>query len=81
MKRLIRMKPWKQKLKMVVHIMMLHFQVNILFKIKKRTFIRTFDHQKIPNIKNLDSDYMNMAYDPQIPIQYPIFWNGRYSIQ
>ena len=42
-------------------------------KLKREHLLEPLDHQKIPNIKNLDSDYMNMAYDHKIPIQYPIF--------
>lgn len=32
--------------------------------------LETLNHDKIPNIRNLDNDYMNLSYDP----------NNRYSI-
>ena len=50
-------------------------------KLKREHLLEPLDHQKIPNIKNLDSDYMNMAYDPHNTYSLPYFWNGRYSIQ
>ncbi len=45
----------------------------IQFKIEKRSFIVTsIDHNKVPNIKNLDSDYMNMSFDRGTNILYLI---------
>ena len=32
-------------------------------KLKRSNLLVPLDHNKIPNIKNLDSDYMNMSYD------------------
>ena len=39
-------------------------------KLKKAKLLETLNHDKIPNIRNLDNDYMNLSYDP----------NNRYSI-
>lgn len=43
-------------------------------KLKREHLLEPLDHQKIPNIKNLDSDYMNMAYDPQNTYSIPYFF-------
>ena len=42
-------------------------------KLKREHLLEPLDRQKIPNIKNLDSDYMNMAYDPQNTYSIPYF--------
>lgn len=42
-------------------------------KLKREHLLEPLDHQKIPNIKNLDSDYMNMAYDPHNTYSLPYF--------
>ena len=40
-------------------------------KLKRSNLLVPLDHTKIPNIKNLDSDYMNMSYDPHNKYSLP----------
>lgn len=43
-------------------------------KLKRSNLLVPLDHNKIPNIKNLDSDYMNMSYDPHNKYSLPYFF-------
>lgn len=43
-------------------------------KLKRSNLLVPLDHTKIPNIKNLDSDYMNMSYDPHNKYSLPYFF-------
>ena len=47
---------------------------------KKEGLLLPLNHEKIPNIKNLDKDYMNMSFDRIIVIQYHTFWYSWYFI-
>ena len=50
-------------------------------KLKKAKLLETLNHDKIPNIRNLDNDYMNLSYDPKQSIFNSIFlWNRRHFI-
>ena len=43
-------------------------------KLKRENLLEPLDHSKIPNIKNLDSDYMNMSYDRHNKYSLPYFF-------
>lgn len=43
-------------------------------KLKRSHLLLPIDHKKVPNIKNLDPDYMNMSYDPQNKYALPYFF-------
>lgn len=43
-------------------------------KLKRAHLLEPLDHKKIPNIKNLDSDYMNMTYDRHNQYSLPYFF-------
>ncbi|MFK3831131.1 ABC transporter substrate-binding protein [Staphylococcus saprophyticus] len=43
-------------------------------KLKKENLLLTLNHEKIPNMKNLDSDYMNMSFDQGNRYSVPYFF-------
>lgn len=43
-------------------------------KLKRSNLLVPLDHKKIPNMKNLDSDYTNMSYDPHNKYSLPYFF-------
>ncbi|MEL0538181.1 spermidine/putrescine ABC transporter substrate-binding protein [Staphylococcus debuckii] len=43
-------------------------------KMKKDHLLLPLNHRKLPNMKNLDSDYMNMSYDPHNRYSIPYFF-------
>lgn len=43
-------------------------------KLKRDHLLLPIDHNKVPNIKNLDSDYMNMSFDKGNKYSLPYFF-------
>lgn len=43
-------------------------------KLKRQNMLLPINHDKIPNIKNLDSDYMNMSFDKNNRYSLPYFF-------
>lgn len=44
-------------------------------KLKRDNLLLPINHKKVPNIKNLDPDYMNMSFDKGNKYSLPYFWN------
>ena len=43
-------------------------------KLKRENLLEPLDHSKVPNIKNLDPNYMNMPYDRNNKYSLPYFF-------
>jgi spermidine/putrescine transport system permease protein len=43
--------------------------------LKKQNLLRPLDHSALPNLKNLDPQFLNQAYDPGNRFSVPYFWN------
>ncbi len=43
-------------------------------KMKKEKLLIPIDHKKVPNLKNIDKDFMNLPFDPGNKYSVPYFW-------
>ncbi|MCY1050802.1 ABC transporter substrate-binding protein, partial [Mammaliicoccus sciuri] len=43
-------------------------------KMKKEKLLIPIDHKKVPNLKNIDKDFMNLSFDPGNKYSVPYFW-------
>lgn len=43
-------------------------------KMKEEDLLLKLDHSKIPNLKNIDSRFMNLSFDPDNAYSIPYFW-------
>ncbi|WP_019244150.1 MULTISPECIES: ABC transporter substrate-binding protein [Bacillus] len=43
-------------------------------KMKEENLLTPLDHSKIPNLKNIDSRFMNLPFDPENKYSVPYFW-------